>query len=119
MANFSNQEIATVLTELLGKNITEDQIQTLRDKGEGIKKIDNNVKRMKIKIAEKLFNNLFNEYAKNMSDSVQKRPVFKVIEKIVKLAVLNHPPTCRKIELKKRKIIKEHLLGSLIKQPYK
>jgi len=115
MANFSNQEIATVLTELLGKNITENQIQTLRDNGEGIKKIDNNIERMKTKIAEKLFNNLFNEYAENIGDSVLKRPVFKVIEKIVKLAVLNHPPTCRKIELKNKEIIKENLLRGSIK----
>lgn len=109
MANFDNDEIATVLSEKLQKQITAQQIKEKRDADEGIKQIDTDVEKHKIEIVKKLYQNLFDKYEKERNKSVFERPVFNAIDKITKLAVLNHPPGDRKIELANRKYIEDEL----------
>jgi hypothetical protein len=109
MANFDDVEIATVLSEKLQKRITSQQIKEKRDAGEGIKQVDTDVEKHKIEIAKKLYQNLFNEYEKGKDKSFFARPVFKVIDKITNLAVLNHPPVDREIEMKNKEYIEKEL----------
>jgi hypothetical protein len=112
LANFSDSEISDALTEVLGRNITERQIRELRYSGKPIKAIDG-VEKEKVKIAEKLFNRLFDMYARHEDDTIAERPIFRVVERIVHLAVLNHPPTDRQIELENKRIIRRELSGEI------
>jgi hypothetical protein len=113
MANFTDEEIATVLSEKLQKQITAQQIKEKRNTGEGIKQIDNHVEKQKIEIAKKLYQNLFDKYEKERDKSVFERPVFKAIDTIRNLAVLNHPPVDREIEIKNKEYIEKELKKNL------
>lgn len=109
LANFSNQEIANVLTKLLKREIVEQQIQNVRNNYTGIKEIDDEIPRIKIKMAENLFDNLFNQYKITKDNSTLERPIFKVISKIINLAIMNHPPVNRVVELENKEAIKKEL----------
>lgn len=108
-ANFSDEEIVTVLNESLQKQITTKQVTEARNAGNGIKQIDSCVENHKIEIAKKLYQNLFNKYEKEKDKSILERPIFKVIDKITNLSVLNHPPVDRDIELKNKNYIENEL----------
>lgn len=110
MANFNNKEIATVLAEVLNKQITENEINEIRDKEQGIRQIDKNaVEQKKVKIAEKLFDNLLAKFKKDKKQDIFERPIFKVIEKVAQLASLNHLPVDTRIELENKEIIEKWL----------
>ena len=113
MANFTDEEIATVLSEKLQKQITVQQVEGKRNAGEGIKQIDTDVEKHKIEIAKRLYQNLFDKYEKERDKSVFERPIFKAIDKITNLAVLNHPPVDREIEIENKKYIEKELKKNL------
>ncbi len=113
MANFTDEEIATVLSEKLQKQITAQQVEEERDAGQGIKQINTDVEEYKSEIAKKLYQNLFDKYEKERDKSVFERPVFKVIDKINNLAVLNHPPVDREIEIENKEYIEKELKKNL------
>lgn len=108
-ANFNDAEIATVLSGILQKQVTAQQVKEKREKGEGIKQIDTEVEEHKIEIARKLCQNLFDKYKKERNKSVFERPIFKVINMITNLAVLNHPPVDREVELINKAFIEKEL----------
>ena len=111
MANFNDDEIAKVLSEILNKQISSSDIQTQRNTGQGIKQIDKDVEKSenKVKIAKKLFENLLDEYKKTKDKKLFKRPIFKAIDKIANLAILNYPPVSREMELKNKKYFEKEL----------
>ncbi|XOB46631.1 MAG: TOPRIM nucleotidyl transferase/hydrolase domain-containing protein [Candidatus Nealsonbacteria bacterium] len=111
LANFSNREIASVCTEILGRKIDEKQIQELRKEEKGIKEIDRQVSDpgVKIEIAKSLFEKLFEDYQANNDKKILERPIFVVINKIMKLANLNHMPVDRISELRNKEIILKKL----------
>ena len=111
MANFSDNEIAKVVSEKLQKQITIQQVREKRIAGKGIEQIDTDVKNHKIEMSKNLYKNLLDKYEKKKDSSVFERPVFKVINRITKLALLNHPPVNREIELKNKKYI-ENILAA-------
>jgi len=113
MANFTDEEIATVLSEKLQKQITVQQVEGKRNAGEGIKQIDTDVEKHKIEIAKRLYQNLFDKYEKERDKSVFERPIFKAIDKITNLAVLNHPPVDREIEIENKEYIEKELKKNL------
>jgi len=113
MACFTDDEIATVLSEKLQKQITAKQVEEERDAGQGIKQINTDVEKYKSEIAKKLYQNLFDKYEKERDKSVFERPVFKVIDTITNLAVLNHPPVDRKIEIENKEYIEKELKKNL------
>lgn len=109
MANFSDDEIAKVLSEILLKQINSVDVKSQRDQNNGIKQIDKQAENCKVRIARKLIINLFDEYGKMQDKSIFERPIFKAVDMIVNLAVLNHPPVDREIELKNRDYIEGEL----------
>jgi len=113
MACFTDDEIATVLSEKLQKQITAKQVEEEIDAGQGIKQINTDVEKYKSEIAKKLYQNLFDKYEKERDKSVFERPVFKVIDTITNLAVLNHPPVDRKIEIENKEYIEKELKKNL------
>jgi len=52
---------------------------------------------------------LFNEYKKTKDKLIFERPIFKAVNKITSLAVLNHLPVDREMELKNKKYIEKEL----------
>ena len=109
MTNFNDNEIAAVLSGILPKQISPSDVKTQRDQNNGIKQIDNQVENCKVCIARKLITNLFDEYDKMQDKKVFERPIFKTINTIVNLAILNHPPVDREIELKNKEYIETEL----------
>jgi hypothetical protein len=109
MANFSDEEIATVLSKILNKEIKPEDVNKLRRNNQGIKQIDGSVDAKKVDIAVKLFENLKENYSKTEDQTIFERPIFKVISKITNLAVLNHPPVDREIEMKNKEYIEKEL----------
>lgn len=109
MANFSDDEIAKVLSEILGEQIQPSDVQIQRKAEHGIKQINQDVEKYKIDIAKKLVGNLFDEYEKTKDKSLLGRPIFKALDKIANLAILNHPPVNREIELKNKEYFEKEL----------
>ena len=109
LANFSDLEIATAINEILKSGRKEEEIHELRESKKGINALGPEVKDNKIEINEKLINNMFNSYEKDKDDSLFKRPIFNVIEKILDLAVTNHLPVDRRIELENKNYIENIL----------
>jgi hypothetical protein len=111
LSNFTNEEIACVLSETLKKTVPNSDIESIRTHDEGIKQFDINVESYKVEIANKLCQNLFAEYEMKKNDEVFKRPIFKVINVILEMAGLNHPPTDTKSETRNKKYIEKELRG--------
>ena len=111
MANFNNDEIAKVLSEILSKEIQPSDVQTKRTANQGIKQIDQNTEKSgyKVKIAKKLIENLFDDYRKSKNKKLFDKPIFKTLDKIINLAILNHPPVDREIELKNKEYFGKEL----------
>ena len=109
MANFSDDEITKVLNGILPKQIKSTDVKTQRDQNKGIKQVNDQVEDCKVCIAKKLVANLFDEYDKTQDKTVFERPIFKAVDTIVNLAVLNHPPVDREIELKNKEYIETEL----------
>ena len=109
MANFSDDEIAKVLSGILPKQINSSDVKSQRDQNNGIKQIDKQAENCKVCIAKKLIANLFDEYDRTQDKTLFDRPVFKAVEKIANLASLNHPPVDREIELKNKEYIETEL----------
>jgi len=109
MANFNDDEIAKVLSEVLNKQIKPSDVQTQRKAEKGIKQIDPKVDDYKVCIARKLIKNLLVKYEQTKDKSLFERPIFKATHKIKKLAILNHPPVDREIELKNKEYFKKEL----------
>lgn len=109
IADFNDDEIAQVLSEILGKKIQPSDVKTQKDEGKGIKQVDEDVENHKIDIAKRLIRNLFDEYKKTKNKSLLGRPIFKALHKIRNLAILNHPPVDREIELKNKEYLEKEL----------
>ena len=64
-------------------------------------------------INEKLFDYVCKKYEENKEYNLLERPVFKVIDKVMDLALVNHFPIDRRMELEN----KEYIKGVLKNQP--
>lgn len=109
--NFSDMEIAKAIREALHvKDITPAQVKRVRDGGKGIKEIHPGVQKNKIKVVEILFNDLLRKCDKKSFPC--NRPVFKMIDKVIELALLNHLPVDTNIEKENKSVIKKWLEGN-------
>jgi len=102
LANFSDHEIATAINEILESDIKEEKIQELRISERGINNVlDPGIKKNKIEINKKLFSNMVANYKKDKDDSLFKKPIFNVINKIYNLAAMGTfaSPGDRRVEL--------------------
>ncbi len=107
-ANFSDDEIALAISEVLGEEIDIETVRTVRDSGASINAIHDEVKANKRRIGEKLFENLFEKF-KNDDESVFERPIFEAIERITEIAMTNHLPVDKQIEIKNKEQIETWL----------
>lgn len=114
LANFSDEEILLAINEALEDDIDINKIREIRENEDGIKKIDDKIlkSRIKIKIVNILFDNLFREFEETNNEKLLERPIFKLIEKIIELARFNPPPVNTEIEIHNKKIILELLNGT-------
>lgn len=110
-ANFSDNEIALAVSEVIGDSISPEYVTKIRSNGKGIIEISSRVKKNKIKICNQLYSNLHNYYQKTGDEEIFNRPIFKLIEKITNQAVLNHMPANSNIESENINIIENTLKG--------
>lgn len=101
LANFSDLEIAAAINDILKSDTKEEEVLKLRESKKGINVLDPRVKEKKIDINKKLFSNMVTNYEKNKEDSLFKRPIFTVINKIYNLAAMGTfaSPGDRRVEL--------------------
>ena len=102
MANFSDDEIAEVLSEVLVKQIKNSDVRNQRDQSNGIKQVDFDVENSKVNIGKKLINSLLDKYKNTGEKTIFERPIFKLMIEIANLANLNHPPIDTSIEIQNR-----------------
>jgi len=102
MANFSDDEIAEVLSEVLAKQIKNSDVRNQRDQSNGIKQVDFDVENSKVNIGKKLINSLLDKYKNTGEKTIFERPIFKLMIEIANLANLNHPPIDTSIEIQNR-----------------
>jgi len=110
-ANFSDDEIAFAISEVSGEKIEIETVKTKRHNGYSINKINDKVKANKSKINNTMLDNLIKTYSMTKDKAIFERPIFKVIEKILRLESLNHLPVDRKVEAENKKIMEEILKG--------
>lgn len=96
LANFTNRELATCLSELANRKITSIDIQNLRKSKNSINKLGHDIKTLKGPV---LANKLF-EIISSKPKSKLQRPLFDILGSIRRFASTNHPPVDREIELK-------------------
>lgn len=120
MANFSDDEICNAVKELYGDVVPLADVQTLRTERKGLgslidklNKQDTTQKRIKLDVAVKLAKNMVQLYEDN-EDLELDRPVFAAIDKIKRIASLNHAPTNMLGEIENRKAILEQINGKLL-----
>ena len=109
MANFNDDEIAKVLSDILAKEIVPSQVQEQRINEKGIKQVDGNAENYKKCIAEKLISNLFNEYKNTKDELLFERPMFKMVDKVLEIADFNYRPHDTEMECANKNQIEEEL----------
>ena len=116
LANFSDEEILLAINQVLDDPIGINEVKKIREQEAGIKKIDDRITgKTKRKIVKVLFNNLFENYEQTRDESIiLNRPISKLIEKILNLANLNHPPVDRVIEIHNKETISNILNGKRV-----
>jgi hypothetical protein len=108
-ANFSDLEIAQAVAEILGETVDAQYVKDVRASGAGINSINPKVKRNKIRIVERLSENLITAYKKRGDASILERPVFKAIDRIMNLVLMNRLPVYRVSELETKDYIRTWL----------
>jgi hypothetical protein len=109
MANFNDDEIAEVLSEVLAKQIKNSDVKNQRDQNNGIKQINPDVENFKVNIGKKLINSLLDKYKKTKEKTILERPIFKLMIEIENLANLNRPPIDTSVEIQNREYFKNKL----------
>lgn len=117
MANFSNDEISSVLKELYGDSVQSEDVQKLRTEHKGLGSLidslneeDSTKKRLKLEVAVALAKNMI-KFDKDNENLKFDRPVFEAINKVRRIAALNHAPTNMLGEIENRKAILEQIKG--------
>ncbi len=105
LANYSNEELALVISEILDKKINEKNIEELRENNSSINKIDAKIEENKKEINNKLVEELLKKEDKN----ILQRPIFNVFNQVRELAIFNHPPSNTRTEVSNREYILELL----------
>lgn len=111
LANFTDEELAKSISNVISESITSNDIKTARDSGVGINNICNGKYKNevsgenKVAIGVDLINNLFDYFAKNNDESIFERPMFKMLNIVIKNAALNHQPVDRVSEIKNKEIL--------------
>ena len=108
LANFDNIEISHTATSALNRSVSPEEIEYLRKHGAGLAQLG--IDKGKAKFVMKLFDVLFEKYENTHDERIFDRPIFKVIDRIVEIAGLNHPSVDTQIEIENMKII-EGMLG--------
>jgi hypothetical protein len=116
LANFSDEEILLAINQVLDDQIDVNEVKKIREQEEGIKKIDNRIDaQTKRKIVKLMFDNLFKQYEETEDESILKRPIFELVDKILDLTILNHLPVDRTVESRNKEIILDILNGKEVK----
>ena len=113
--NYSPNELYIAINEVCETEISIEDITELYNfnkNKKGITAINNEIKNKKIRINEKLFENLKKDYLENKKQEIAEKPIFKVIDKILDIAFLNYPPTNTKLKYLNKRIIADSIMDN-------
>lgn len=113
--NFTPIELKNAINEVCSTDFSLNDIQEIVDScddGEkiGIKSLGDEVEENKISINLKAFDNLVKYYEDTNNPEVFKRPIFKVIERLLDIHATNHQPVDTQHALRNRKELNLNLL---------
>lgn len=112
--NFTASELQIAINDVCHTEYALEDIQEIYDSCEnGNKKSINSlkhVKRKKVEINEKAFENLVNYYKETKDPEVPKRPIFQVIEKLLDIHDYNHQPANTSHAINNRKQLNSNIL---------
>lgn len=122
LANFTNKEIARVLNQVIPskirneENVTENNVEDIRP-NKGIQhicdgKYEDQIKPKKVEIGIQLTEALLQVYEKEGNPAILERPIFAVVDKIFRNALLNYQPVDRVTELKSQEAIRKMIENS-------
>jgi len=111
LSNFTNREIVAGLKNELGMDKSENDIEALRTSGKGLNELlpkEFPSGHTKPNLAISIFKEFQKNYQSNSKAKENKRPIFDLFDRIMRLSSLNHPPIHRVAELQNKfDILKE------------
>lgn len=95
--NYTPKELKIAINEVCGTDLNLEDIENIyrhpkKDEKGGLKKLGNEIEKNKLKINEKAFENLVDYYNETHDENVFDREIFKVLDKIIDMAVYNPSP---------------------------
>ena len=112
--NFTASELQIAINDVCRTEYILEDIQEIYDSckngnKKGISSLKH-VKRKKVEIIEKAFENLVEYYKETKDPEVSKRPIFQVIEKLLDIHDYNHQPVNTSHALRNRKQLNSNIL---------
>ena len=114
--NYTPIELKEAINEVCHTNFSTEDIQEIYDscdKGnkKGIASLNKSlIKRKKLKINEKAFENLVEKYKKTKDQKIGERPIFKLIDRVINIHRLNYQPSDTKQGLRNKKELYSNIL---------
>ena len=113
--NFTASELQFAINEVCRTDYSLEDIQKIYDScddGEkvGISSLGKRIKRKKVAINEKAFENLVKYYKKTNDEDIFERPIFKVIERLFLIHDTNHQPVDTDHALRNREELNKSIL---------
>ena len=78
-------------------------LEKIKNSSKGISSLDKKINRKKVEINKKAFKNLVDYYSETKNHKVFEKPIFKLIEKLLKIQALKHQPVNTTHALNKKK----------------
>lgn len=97
LSNYEPEELQNAINEVCGTSFSLEKIKGIykpaeKGKTRGLKSLGDAIESNKIRINEKAFENLVDYYNKTKDETVFNKEIFKVIDKIIDMAVYNPAP---------------------------
>jgi len=104
LSNYTPEELQKAIHEVCSTDFSVECLVEIKNSSKGISSLDKKkINRKKVEINKRAFKNLVDYYSETKDPDVFKRPIFELIEKLLKIHKLNHQPVNTKHALKNKK----------------
>jgi hypothetical protein len=125
LSNYNAEELKEAINDVCHTNFSLKDIQDIYDScingnKKGISSLNKKkIKRHKIEINKKAFENLVKKYDETKDSKISERPIFKLIEKLLNIHRLNHQPVDTEHALNnKKELFTSILIGKNVFQDF-
>lgn len=125
LSNYTAEELKEAINDVCHTNFSLKDIQDIyssciKGNKKGISSLNKKkIKRHKIEINKKAFENLVKKYDETKDSKISERPIFKLIEKLLNIHMLNHQPVDTEHALNnKKELFTSILIGKNVFQDF-